>query len=94
MWPLSPTSWLFFGIQHTAAGGFLPAHYGVDHCGGTAYPGTDLQGLGGAVLGTGATFHASVPVHNVNLALCQAQDRVGAHQKTHPAPETFLLIEP
>ncbi len=94
MRPLSPTSWLFFRIQRTAAGGFLPAQHGVDHRGGTSYPGTDLQGFGGAVLGTGATFHASVPVHDVNLALDQAQDPVGAHQETHPAPDTFLLIEP
>jgi len=82
------------GVYRATAGRIFSAQHGVDDRGCTAYSGPYIQGLDRAVLGTGAAFHASVSVHNLNLTVCQAQDSMGTDQKTHPASDTFFLFKP
>ena len=75
------------------ARGFLPSEHGVDHSSCAAHSRLYAECFYGTVSRTGATLHAGIAVSNFNLSVGQAQDRVGADQKTSAAADAFLSIK-
>jgi hypothetical protein len=76
-----------------AAGRFLSSKHGVDHGSRAAHSRFYAECFDRTVSRTGATLHAGIAVSNFNLSVGEAQDRVGADEKTSATADAFLSIK-
>jgi len=83
----------FFGIDRTTAGGLLSPKHAIDYGRRTTYPGAHVESLGRTIPCAGATFHTGVSTYDLNFAVGQAEDGMGAYQETHATPCAFLGIK-
>ncbi len=66
----------------SARGVFLAVNPARNDVSGAAYPWRDLDGMGGAVGGTGAALHAAVPVRQPHLLPLHGKHAMGAYSLT------------
>ena len=83
-----------FRVQSTTARSAPATKRGIDHRGRTSHTCLNINGSGGTVPGTGAAFHASVPIFNRHTAVSGAPDALRADLQTHPADRTFSPVKP
>lgn len=82
-----------FRLDHTTARGTVPPQHAVDHRGGAAHSGRNLNGFGRAILGARTTLHARIPVHDVCPLAVHAQHRVRADHGAHATADALGLVE-
>jgi hypothetical protein len=71
----------------------LSAKGGIDDGRCTTHTGLDGNGLGRAILGAGAAFHAGVFLFNLCVSVVHGQDGMGTDHEAHSASNTFFLIK-
>jgi len=84
--------WIFLR-DHAAGRGVLAPQGRIDQGGGAPHARAHANRLGGAVLGTGAAFHAGITVFDPDPSVIMAQDFVRADHKAHTASNAFFLVK-
>jgi len=72
---------------------FFSFYPDLDNIGGSAHPGGDVQGLGGAVVHTGPAFHACIEINDSGLVVIHFKDLVGADLGAQSAAHTFFQVQ-
>jgi hypothetical protein len=77
-------------IAATTAGIFLSADPAGNDVGCTAHSRCDLDSIGRAIQGTGAAFHAGIPIHQAGSLALHGKYLVGAYHRATTAPDTTV----
>ena len=81
------------GLYHTTTRGTRAAQSSIYDRSRTSHTDAYLQGFCRTILGTGAAFHAGIPVFNAHFAVVPRQDPVRANFQTHPATVTLFRVK-
>jgi len=72
---------------------FFALYPDLDNIGGSANPGVDRQGSGGAVGHTGTAFHTGIKIHDLSLGVVHLQHMVGTDFCAQAAADTLLCVQ-
>jgi hypothetical protein len=82
-----------FRFDHTAARRRFSTEHGVNNRRCAAYPRRHFNGLRRAILGAGAALHAGILLIDAGAAVIDAENSMGADDKTHAASHALFLFE-
>jgi len=72
---------------------FFAFYPDLDNIGGSANPGVDRQGSGGAVGDTGTAFHAGIKIHDLSLGVVHFQHMVGTDLCAQAAADALFFVQ-